>query len=591
MNIQNAIAIDTETFYDKECSVQPLGAHAYTRHKDFEVLCVSGASRQDEGWCRVPETTQWDRIKGRPIIAHNVAFDRAVLRSMPQFHDLPNEQWFDSAALCAYHQYPRDLARASKEVLGVEHKKTVRTAMKGKRLEDLDDKEQEALFEYAVTDAVNCYRIFEKLYPITPSHEIKLSQLAVDQGERGICIDTKRLGSALSELEAEDERQMNLLPWFRDGYKAGSPIGLKKACEASGIEAPVSTAAKSKELEYWIERNKDKEPWIRALHTHRSIVRLISTLETIQTRVRPDNILEFGVKYFGAAATGRFSGDQGINLLNLNKNDVAGFCLRDIFVARPGHKFIIADLSQIEPRCLAWLTNDKVMLESMLAGQDLYEAHARATMGYQDPRPLKEVDDDLRQKAKVRVLSMGYGLGVERHAENMGISIDEAKTEVYEFRRSAHRTSGYWHSLNNYFEAAARGDGEFELELPSGRSQKYFDIRNQKRRGLDGQLRDSLYAATTKGDRLRYPWWGAKLCENVCQGVARDVFCHGLLDVVEKGINVPFTVYDELVAEVPEDQAEEALKEIVESMTKVPDWMPGLPLAVDAHIASYYDKR
>ena len=77
----------------------------------------------------------------------------------------------------------------------------------------------------------------------------------------------------------------------------------------------------------------------------------------------------------------------------------------------------------------------------------------------------------------------------------------------------------------------------------------------------------------------------------MCQGVARDVFCHGLLKVIERGINVPFTVYDELVAEVPEDQADEALKEIVECMTAVPDWIPGLPLAVDAHIADYYDKK
>ena len=156
MTIPNFDAIDTETYYDKECSVTTLGAHAYTRHPDFEVLCVSGAGRRGErSWVHRPENMPWDTLN-KPIVAHNVAFDRAVLRSIPQFKDLPNSQWFDSAALCAYHQLPRDLKRASKEVLGIEHKKTVRTAMKGKRLADLDDEELTAFWDYAKVDSELC---------------------------------------------------------------------------------------------------------------------------------------------------------------------------------------------------------------------------------------------------------------------------------------------------------------------------------------------------------------------------------------------------------------------------------------------------
>jgi len=591
-------ALDTETFYDnKNCTVKKLGAHGYTRHKDFDVLCVSGHTTdlQDAGpWAQPRDSVPWTEIHGLPIVAHNVAFDRAVLRSMPEFPDIPNDLWYDSAALCAYHQYPRHLKGAAKEILGIQKSKEVRSAMQGKRMADLDKDETREFWEYAKSDAFLCHEIFQKLYPITPSHEIKLAQLAVDQGERGISIDRPLLDKSIESLKATHSEVIKGLPWVEKGFKIGSPIGLREACVKAGIKPPGSTAVGSAALEVWLSRNRSQATWIKALHDHRSINRILKTLEMIDTRLTPEDILQFGIKYCGSAATGRFSGDQGVNLLNLNKNAVHGVKLRHLFKPRPGHKFIICDLAQIEPRCLAWLTKDQAMLDAMNAGQDIYEAHARSTMGYKDPRPLKEFDNELRQMAKVRVLSMGYGLGSARHAENMGIDEDQAKTEIDDFRESAFKTSDYWSTLQTLFVKASRGDRNLEYELPSGREQRYFGIK-QDIWTVDlgeGKLeeRHGLRCSTTKGDNRRFAFWGSKLCENVCQGVARDVFCHGLLKVIEKGINVPFTVYDELVAEVPEKDAPQALKEIEEAMTAVPPWMPGLPLAVDAHIASWYDK-
>jgi len=268
--------------------------------------------------------------------------------------------------------------------------------------------------------------------------------------------------------------------------------------------------------------------------------------------------------------------------------------LRHLIRARPGHKFVIADLSNIEPRCLAWLTNDEVMLDAIRGGQDIYEAHARSTMGYKDPRPLKEVDNALREMAKVRVLSMGYGLGPERHALNplRPIPYDQAEAEINEFRSTA-KAKGYWDYLQLQFNRAARSDGELELPLPSGRTQYYSNIRfdHWKTKDKVPVLKKGWRCNTIRGGHIRYPFWGSKLCENVCQGVARDVFCHGLLKVWEAGIFVPWTTYDELVAEVPEADAQDAMRTIKEAMTSTPDWIPGLPLAVDIHASYYYDKE
>jgi DNA polymerase I-like protein with 3'-5' exonuclease and polymerase domains len=95
---------------------------------------------------------------------------------------------------------------------------------------------------------------------------------------------------------------------------------------------------------------------------------------------------------------------------NLTKGKLFGASVRDLFVPRDGHKFIIADLSNIEPRCAAAIAGDTEFLELVGKGMDIYEAYARKALGYKDPRPLKEVDNDLRQRSKIAVFGLGYGM-------------------------------------------------------------------------------------------------------------------------------------------------------------------------------------
>jgi hypothetical protein len=79
--------------------------------------------------------------------------------------------------------------------------------------------------------------------------------------------------------------------------------------------------------------------------------------------------------------------------------------IRKLFCARPGRKLILSDLSQIEPRILAWLVNDEAMLAGLVAGQSPYDAHARATMNWKGGE-LKHEDKNLYSLAKPRVLGL-----------------------------------------------------------------------------------------------------------------------------------------------------------------------------------------
>jgi DNA polymerase I-like protein with 3'-5' exonuclease and polymerase domains len=51
-------------------------------------------------------------------------------------------------------------------------------------------------------------------------------------------------------------------------------------------------------------------------------------------------------------------------------------------VPGPGHRFVIVDLSQIEPRCLALAAGDRAWLDLVRAGANPYEAHAMTAHGW-----------------------------------------------------------------------------------------------------------------------------------------------------------------------------------------------------------------
>jgi DNA polymerase I-like protein with 3'-5' exonuclease and polymerase domains len=53
---------------------------------------------------------------------------------------------------------------------------------------------------------------------------------------------------------------------------------------------------------------------------------------------------------------------------------------------------------------------------------------------------------------------------------------------------------------------------------------------------------------------------------------------------------VVFHVHDEVIVEVPREQAEQAKERILEIMSTTPDWLSGCPVAAEAGIFNHYTK-
>lgn len=86
-----------------------------------------------------------------------------------------------------------------------------------------------------------------------------------------------------------------------------------------------------------------------------------------------------------------------------NTPDILSQLIRTMLIAKPGHKFIVADFSAIEARVLAWLAGEEWRMEAFKNGEDIYCASASQMFGV--PVVKHGINGELRQKGKVAELA------------------------------------------------------------------------------------------------------------------------------------------------------------------------------------------
>jgi DNA polymerase len=334
------------------------------------------------------------------------------------------------------------------------------------------------------------------------------------------------------------------------------------------------------------------------------------------------------LSYYGALS-GRWTAAKGsaINMQNLKR----GSFLRKAIMAPEGHQLVVGDLSQIEPRVLAYLSDYEDMLNIFRSGADPYAAFGAQMFGI--PGMTKESHPDLRQSAKSALLGCGYGLGwasfasqllvgflgappvrydkdfakklgvdaayIERFLEwddnykkmmeiphtctdqELLIHCVAAKKIIDKYRATAHPVVSFWDMCANLLAIALAGGKEFrykcltfkkeEIVLPNGMSLLYPNLRQEKDR--DGRSQWVYGPDATK-------LYAGKITNNVVQAVARIVMTDGMLRV-SKRYPIAGTVHDEQIAVVPDEEVADAKTWVLAQMVMEPKYMPGIPLAAD----------
>jgi DNA polymerase len=585
----NTFAIDFETYYDRDYSLKKMDAYSYVHHPKFDCYLMSVYGNAFKWVGHPKDFNQWHLFENAILVAHNAAFDSLVFKRLQEKSIIPqieNQIWRCTASLAVYLSAPRSLKGACKQLLNIDVDKTQRSKASGQSGADLFG--NEALFAYALEDARLCFLLWEKFNHLWPVDEQELATLTFEWAQQGISVDLQTLEKSIQTLETQRFNAVQNLPWV-DDPDSDTPLSHSKlavTCREAGIPCPVSLATDDPDCEEWEEKYGPEYPWVDSMRTFRRTNMLLSRFYAVRSRVRKsDGCFPYALKYFGAVP-GRWSGDAGFNVQNMPQGELFGADLRKCFVPKFGNVFIIADLCQIEPRILAWLIEDEAFLSLVRSGVDIYEAHARSTMGYANEKPLKEVDPDRRALAKARVLGLGYGCGPQKFvtvAKNLGgidISFADAKKTVADFRSKNPRISRLWNQLDRDFKRSAGGD--YSIELPSGRVLRYFNVVKTPR---------GYYAAATeRGGKLR-SLYGCLLTENLVQATARDLFAEHLLQIHRAGIGrIVFHVHDEVIVEVPASNADEAREQIQTIMSITPDWLSGCPVAAESKILNRYTK-
>jgi len=252
------------------------------------------------------------------------------------------------------------------------------------------------------------------------------------------------------------------------------------------------------------------------------------------------------------AETGRFSSSDP-NLQNIPSSGKYGKLIRNLFIAPPGYKLVVADYSQIEPRIVASFSNDPIMMDNYLTGKDIYTTIGN-TVGLD------------RKAGKVLVLAMTYGVGPDKIASSLGVTIDAAKKLLNDFTEQFHDIAKYKAKV---LRLSAQRSPVPYVETVFGRRRYIPDLKSSER-GLK-----------SRADRQAF--------NTVIQGSAADLMKLAIVRahscfIDEPDVNVVLTVHDELVTVAREDLAEETAEAIRMSMEgiKLPEIT--VPLIADVKI-------
>jgi len=253
------------------------------------------------------------------------------------------------------------------------------------------------------------------------------------------------------------------------------------------------------------------------------------------------------------AETGRFSSSEP-NLQNIPSSGEYGKLVRNLFVAPPGHKLVVADYSQIEPRVIASFSQDPVLVNNYLTGGDIYTTIGD-TMG---------VD---RKAGKVLVLAISYGVGPDKIAASIGCTLKEAKDLLTRFEEK-------FSSIAKYKAKVVRMAKQI-TPVP------YIETLFGRRRYIPDLLNKTEFGLLSRAERQAF--------NTMIQGSAADIMKLALVRahscfIDEPDINVILTVHDELVTITPADRAEETAEAIRQSMEGIKLKEITVPLKAEVYV-------
>jgi DNA polymerase I-like protein with 3'-5' exonuclease and polymerase domains len=604
------ITIDFETFYSANIGFAKQTTEEYVRDVQFHVIGAAvKVDNEETQWASGThkELTVWLNTfdwAGSIALAHNAMFDGFILNER---FDIRPKFWADTLCMGrAIHgvEVSGSLA-ALTERYGLGAKGTEVQNFKGYRRTDFQDWELSKYGDYCINDVNLTYALFNKMmadgFPKKEMHII--NQTVRMFTEPVLELDATLLTEHLIDVQGHKEKLLAEVGVSKDELMSNAKFA--EALQSLGVVAPKKISPTTGKETLALAKN-DEEFKALAEHPDVRVQALVaarlgtkSTLEETRTQrfigIESRGKLPVPIKYY-AAHTGRFGGDDKINLQNLPSRGANAGKLKKAILAPEGYEIIDADSAQIEARVLAWLSGQADLVQAFANKEDVYKKMASAIYG----KPEADITKDERFVGKTTILGCGYGMGavkfqVQLKTFGVEVSIEEARRIIDIYRRTNPAVTTLWKQAQAMLVAMSRAENcalgkagvlsvdawEKGIKLPSGLMMRYNDLKHeQTENGVE-------FSYKTRYGRTRI--YGGKVIENVCQAIARCIIGEQMLKIGKK-YKVVLTVHDAIACVVPEAEVAEAQAYVEECMRWTPEWAAGLPVNCESgHGKAYGD--
>ena len=645
--------IDLET--RSAADISKSGVYRYAEDCFFDIL-LFGVS-VDRGPVRTYDLARGEKLPEEILEAllddsvekwaYNASFERICLSAWLHRHYMDRltepylnpDSWKCSLVWGAYNGLPLGLERIG-AALGLEQQKLreghdliryfccprAPTAAKVGRVWNLPEHAPEKweLFKrYNQRDVEVELQIHDRLknYPVP---DFVWEEYHLDQriNDRGIRIDRDLVSQALRMDEISRNELTARLRELTGMENPNSVAQLKQYLAEHGIEVESLGKKEAAELIKTVPEDIARVLKLRLQLAKSSVSKYKAMMNTVCADGRCRGLFQF----YGANRTGRWAG-RLIQLQNLPQNHlpeleaarelvkqgdyetlrtlydsvpaVLSELIRTAFIPEDERKFIVADYSAVEARCLSYLAGQEWRIEVFHEGRDIYcesasrMFHCNVVKGGENGH--------LRQRGKIAELALGYGGStgalIAMGATDMGIPEEELKPLVDAWREANPKIVAYWWAVDEAAKTAIRlripqrvGYVRFEMKsgvlfitLPSGRRLAYLKPRLEENRFGGESI--TYFGTDAQKHWCRVESYGPKLVENITQAICRDLLAFAMRNLQD--YRIVAHVHDEVILEVTKDTD---LEHVCAIMSQSPPWLPGIELRADGFEAEFYKK-
>ncbi len=510
-------------------------------------------------------------------IGHHIKYDRHVLANHgidlqgARFDSMLESYVLNSVA--SRH----DMDSLAKHYLGIQTTTFEDVAGKGAKQLTFNQVPVDTAAPYAAEDADITLRLHQrfwhelqalpKLKALYETLEAPLIEVLGQMERTGVLVDRELLRVQSQELAVRmQEIETQAHQAAQGPFNLDSPKQLQAILyERLGLPVTKKTPkGQPSTAEDVLEELALHYPLPRLILEHRSLSKLKGTYtDKLPEQINPATGRIHTSYHQAITATGRLSSSDP-NLQNIPIRTPEGRRIRQAFIAPSGFTLLAADYSQIELRIMAHLSLDPGLVSAFAADRDVHQATAAEIFGITP----EAVDADQRRAAKTINFGLIYGMSAFGLAARLNIDRGSAARYI---ERYFDRYPGVRQYMDNT-RAQAREQGF--VETVAGRRLYLPEIRSSNKQLQQYAERSAINAPM--------------------QGTAADIIKAAMIRVAswlkasKTSARLVMQVHDELVLEVPDEQAQFVRDHVVRLMSEAATL--SVPLRVDAGLGANWDQ-